>query len=79
MSYVVEVPVSDADFADRMNQMRAWLDHRRFEPSAFRLSAQGDQPGVCLVHFRSESEAAAFIREFGGRLQSTPPSAAVIR
>jgi hypothetical protein len=54
-----------------MNRMRAWLDHRRFEPSSFTLSPASG-PKVVRVLFKSESEAAAFAAEFGaGRVFST--------
>src|SRR5205085_3835842 len=38
MGCVVEVTVTEDELVGRMNHMRAWLDHRRFEPSSFTLS-----------------------------------------
>jgi hypothetical protein len=78
MSYVVEVPVNDADFTERLNRMRAWLDHRRLEPSGFRFAAAGDNPGGCRVYFRSETEARQFTEAFGGRLVCAPTTRAAI-
>jgi hypothetical protein len=66
MGCVVEVSLTEDDLVGQMNHMRAWLDHRRFEPSSFTLSP-GSGPKVVRVLFRSESEAAAFAAEFGGR------------
>jgi hypothetical protein len=77
MLYIVELTISEADFTERMHQMRAWLDHRGFEPSEFRFA--GAQPSNCRVHFQSQSEAEEFAREFGGRLLYVPPTEGVIR
>lgn len=67
MLYVAEVPVSGDDLDDRMNRMRAWLDHQRFEPNSFRLWRTADRQ-VVRVLFKIEGEAAAFATEFGGAL-----------
>jgi len=67
MGHVVEVPVADENLHDQMNRMRGWLDHRRFEPSSFRLSQVSDRQ-VVRVAFKSESEAVAFASVFGGSL-----------
>ena len=66
MGRLVEVSLTEDDFVGQMNRMRAWLDHRRFEPSSFTLSS-APGPKVVRVLFKSESEAAAFAAEFGGR------------
>jgi predicted dehydrogenase len=73
MGCVVEVTVTEDELVGQMNHMRAWLDHRRFEPSSFTLSP-GSGPKVVRVLFRSESEAAAFAAEFGGRPLSSADS-----
>jgi len=73
MLYIVEVPVTDDDLNDRMNRMRAWLDHRRSEPSSFRL-LRTDTQQVVRVVFKTESEAAAFASRFGGSLVTSPIS-----
>ena len=78
MRYVVEVPVAEDNLYEQMNRMRAWLDHRRFEPSSFRLSRAADRQAVRVV-FKSESEAMAFAGEFGGAmLASSVPDAAIV-
>ena len=77
MLYVVELAISEEEFTERMNQMRAWLDHRRFQPSAFRFD--GTEPSCCRVRFQSASEAEEFSREFGGRLIDAPAAEAAIR
>jgi hypothetical protein len=71
MRYVAEIPVTEDDLDGQMNRMRAWLDHRRFEPSSFRLGSAGGRQ-VVRVLFNTESEAAAFATEFGGT-QLDPP------
>ena len=63
MLYIVEIPI-DGDLPGRMSQMRAWLDHFRSQPGAFRSSAFG----VFRVEFMIESEARAFAQAFGGRV-----------
>jgi len=78
MGYVVELPVDEAGFTERMNQMRAWLDHARYEPSRFRFSSADARPIGCRVHFKTEDEAAAFARQFGGRVLIATASDAVI-
>ena len=78
MRYVVELTISEADFTEQMNSMRAWLDHRRCQPSAFRF-AGAEAAGECRVHFEAASDAEAFAREFGGRLLHLPAVEDVIR
>jgi hypothetical protein len=77
MLYIAEAPVTENDLDERMNGMRAWLDHQRFEPSVFRLS-QTDDRRVVRAFFKTEGEAAAFAAEFGGSVVSLPvPDAAI--
>ena len=77
MLYIAEAPVTEDDLDERMNRMRAWLDHQRFEPSVFRLS-QADDRQVVRAFFKTEDEAAAFAAEFGGSVASLPvPDAAI--
>jgi hypothetical protein len=73
MPCVAEVSVSEDDLDDRMNRMRAWLDHQRFQPSSFRLQRVGDRQ-VLRVLFKTADEAAAFVSEFGGSLPSLAAS-----
>jgi hypothetical protein len=79
MVYIVEVVASEDGLSERMNQMRAWLDHQRCEPSRFRVSDAGAQPAGCQVCFSAEAEAVAFAQQFGGRvLSSLADEAAII-
>jgi hypothetical protein len=50
-----------------MTRMRTWLDSRRFEPAVFRYE-HAREAVVIRVDFTVEEEAAAFAREFGGKL-----------
>jgi hypothetical protein len=68
MVYIVEIVVSEDGLPERMNQMRVWLDHRRYAPSRFRVSDAGEQSTGCRVYFEAEAEAAAFARQFDGRV-----------
>jgi hypothetical protein len=77
MLYIAEAPVTEDDLDERMNRMRAWLDHQRFEPSVFRLS-QADDGQVVRAFFKAAGEAAAFAAEFGGSVVSLRvPDAAI--
>jgi hypothetical protein len=69
-----EVHISDSDFADRLKEMRVWLDAHRFEPSTFTYFFLC--PGMRLrVSFDFDDEAIAFGKKFGGILLD----AAIIR
>jgi hypothetical protein len=73
MGCVVEVSLTEDDLVGQMNRMRAWLDHRHFEPSSFKLSPAAGRK-VVRVLFNSESAAAEFAAEFGGRSLSSAAS-----
>lgn len=64
----VRIPERNEDaLTAKMTAMREWLDHRRFEPSAFRYTFTA--PGTLFrVDFSVEAAAVAFAREFGGRV-----------
>ena len=49
-----------------LNEMRVWLDERRFEPSQF-LYDTTREGVVVFVDFKEAAEAEAFARQFGGR------------
>jgi hypothetical protein len=70
MLHVAEVSVSEDDLYDKMNRMRAWLDHQRFQPSSFRLRRIDDRQ-IVRVLFKTADEAAQFAGEFGGSLLSS--------
>jgi hypothetical protein len=78
MVYIVEIEGAGDGLPEQMNQMRAWLDHQRYEPSRFRVSDAGAQPTGCRVYFNTEDEAAAFARQFGGRVLGTLAAGAAI-
>jgi len=62
-----EVHISHDDFGERLVDMRQWLDDRQIEPSVFTYFYL--DPGMIVrVAFDTDAEAAAFAREFGGRL-----------
>jgi hypothetical protein len=52
---------------EKMTSMREWLDHRRFEPSAFRYRSEPPDL-VFQVEFKTEAEAVAFANTFAGRV-----------
>ena len=73
MGYLTEVTITEDDFNGLMDRMRAWLDHRRFEPASFTLSYGSGRKGIRVL-FKSEGEAAAFAAEFGATQLSSPTS-----
>ena len=55
MQHVVVVSIAQGDLSDRMTLMRIWLDHRKFEPDAFRYTP--DAEGVVFrVELKCETE-----------------------
>jgi len=42
---VISIPDEDA-LAARMDTMRQWLDHQRFEPATFRYNLRGPRASV---------------------------------
>jgi hypothetical protein len=65
--YVVEIRRDGDGLAEPMAAIRTWLDHKRVQPSVFRLSMI---PGgtVFRLEFKRASEAEAFARAFGGQV-----------
>ncbi|TMJ59878.1 MAG: hypothetical protein E6G81_07935 [Alphaproteobacteria bacterium] len=63
---VISIPDEDA-LAARMDTMRQWLDHQRFEPATFRytFAARGL---LFRVEFTVEAQALAFAKAFDGQL-----------
>ena len=73
--FQVEIQVPDeAPLPDRMEQMRTWLDERRYEPATFRYTFCS---GAILfrVDFPVEAEANEFATAFGGKLVGGAPQA----
>ena len=65
MLYVVEIRRGRDELSTLMARVREWLDSRRFEPDAFRCTT--DETNLtCRLEFKTESEAAAFAKAFGG-------------
>jgi hypothetical protein len=65
--YRAEIRFLAEQFLERMNEMRLWLDSRRFEPAVFRYD-HVEEGIVFHVEFTIEDQAAAFAQEFGGTL-----------
>ena len=65
--YSTEIRVGNDDLAAQMTRMREWLDSRRFEPAVFRYE-HVDGVVAIYVDFEVEVEAAAFARQFQGKL-----------
>jgi len=70
---IVEVRVPGFAFAERLSEMRGWLDHRRCDPSRFTCVREGSGAVVVRVEFRSDMEelAVAFKQEFARPLDRT--------
>src|ERR1051325_6982253 len=74
--FLVQISAPEQDekgLTARMNTMREWLDHCRFEPSVFRYSSNSSG-AVFDVEFKVEAEALAFAKEFGGGILGPSPA-----
>ena len=67
MLFSVEISCGTEDLVAIMSRMREWLDAQRFEPDAFKHTAEGNSVTI-RVQFKAESEAIAFAGTFGGDL-----------
>ena len=67
MLFSVEIRCGAEDLVAVMSRMREWLDAQRFEPDAFRHTAEGSSVTI-RVQFKAESEAVACARSFRGDL-----------
>ena len=76
MLYTVEVRSIVGDLLASMSEMRTWLDHNRFQPDAFRYS-RGSPTTTFRLEFKSEQQAKAFAKAFGGRIMGVPDLVAV--
>lgn len=65
--HTTEIRTPEAEFAAEMTRMRTWLDGNRFEPTVFRYD-HVEGAVLIRVDFTVPGEAAAFAREFGGKL-----------
>ncbi|MGE5268695.1 MAG: hypothetical protein ACM3JG_03365 [Thiohalocapsa sp.] len=77
MLYTVEVRLIGGDLLAAMSEMRTWLDHKRYEPDAFRAS-RGTPITTCRLDFKAADEAAAFAKAFGGRMLGSTETAAAV-
>lgn len=63
----MEIKVAEGELAERMGQMRTWLDGQRYKPSRFKLFDTHGQFRTYRVSFEDQREAVAFAKEFEGR------------
>jgi hypothetical protein len=50
--------------ANAMNEMRAWLDNTRLQPSQFKIATIGEAGIAFDVTFRSKADASQFAQAF---------------
>jgi hypothetical protein len=58
----------NGSFGDTMNDIRAWLDHRKIQPALFKPADHG---AGFEIAFKSEDEARNFERQFGDLIRPT--------
>ena len=63
----VEIRLTPADVAARLDEVRRWLDARAIRPAKFTSTGSSNET-VVLVEFSSSSDAEAFAREFSGTI-----------
>jgi hypothetical protein len=63
----VEITLQRHELAEKMAEMRVWLDEHRCEPSVFTYYGYGSAIFVQLA-FREAAEATAFADRFVGRM-----------
>jgi hypothetical protein len=61
------VVIMTGNIQSSMEEMRAWLDSKRYQPSLFRYQARKTGK-VAQVEFRVREEAEAFAAHFHGKL-----------
>jgi uncharacterized protein with GYD domain len=61
----VEIRLTPADVAARLDEVRRWLDARGIKPAKFTSTGSSDE-AVVLVEFDSSSDAEEFALEFSG-------------
>jgi hypothetical protein len=64
---MTEIRIPGGDLAERLGEMRVWLDEKHLEPSTFTCLREH---GTLLVRvsFKAPAEARAFALKFGGKL-----------
>ena len=74
--FVVRIEKSpESSFGAIMNDIRAWLDHRKIEPTSFKPVAKADRGVGFEIGFNTEDEAELFERNFSPRQLRLPPAA----
>ena len=63
----VEIRLTPADVAARLDEVRRWLDARAIRPAKFTSTGSSNET-VVLVEFNSSSDAEAFARAFSGTI-----------
>ena len=58
--------VHAVEFAEKMVEMRRWLDHRRCQTENFEYYKLAYDVIVVQLDFGSAGDACAFVAEFGG-------------
>lgn len=66
--FSVEIRFAEGELAERMNQMRTWLDEERYTPNRFHLFGTQGQVRIYHVSFETQAEAIAFAKEFKGHV-----------
>jgi hypothetical protein len=59
--YTVEIDLGGSDLREQMNEMREWLDERRFEPTLFNWDRNGG--GMLLSVALKATEVAPSVRK----------------
>jgi hypothetical protein len=75
--HTATITLRGADFAQKMSEMRAWLDQQFFEPTRFTYKQDGEII-VISVDFQEAHHAEAFQSRFAGRqreMASSPRAA----
>jgi hypothetical protein len=67
--HTAEVRITGEDFAERLAEMRAWLDDKRFEPSSF-IYFHDYAALLARVSFKTADEAQGFAAKFRGTVLS---------
>ena len=67
-TWTVAIPIGDDTLSgDYLNEMRRWLDQRRYEPSRFVYHLAGRRPAIC-IEFKVAREAEEFALAFRGEI-----------
>lgn len=63
----VEVRITPAEIATRMDEMRRWLSARRIRAGKFTSTGSANE-ALVLIEFGSSTDAEEFAKEFSGNL-----------